>query len=378
MISGIGSSFILCQWSNVKRLIILIITLFLLDFQGITQNPFIKNFTTLDGLPSNTVYQIYQDSRKFLWFTTDAGVVKYDGTSFITFRKRDGLSSNDVVRIKEDSFGRIWLFNYNSSVNYIFNNKVYNDKNSPFLNSMRGKGFLMDFYYLRGTINFYNLQCEVFSLDSNNIVLRNRFFRKELSLPLKWNMRESVRLSYVDKTEDGMRLWTIYGIYTQSCFNCRTVCIDSNVKILNVFPVGDNEYIINTVNKGLIRVFLDEFLYENIDMPFDSQKIKTLIKDSKGYFWISAYDEGVLCFKENHLFKRIKIREALGVFEDHEGNIWVSTQNNGIYLIKRDLLTQTHYDETFFDNMGIKEMCLAVDEVIWCTNGYSLYKIYRG
>ena len=103
------------------------------------QNPYIRHYTTLDGLPTNTIYKIYQDRQKFLWFTSDAGVVKYDGSNFTSYRKKDGLSSNDVVRIKEDSKGRIWLFNYNASVNYIYNNKVFNGNNAPFLKSLMGK-----------------------------------------------------------------------------------------------------------------------------------------------------------------------------------------------------------------------------------------------
>ena len=70
------------------------------------QNPYIHHYTTQDGLPSNTVYYIFQDSKKFIWFATDAGVSRYDGTTFTNFRKKDGLASNDVICIKEDMAGR--------------------------------------------------------------------------------------------------------------------------------------------------------------------------------------------------------------------------------------------------------------------------------
>jgi ligand-binding sensor domain-containing protein len=39
------------------------------------QNPYIKHYTVNDGLPSNKVYNVFQDSRKFIWFATDAGAV---------------------------------------------------------------------------------------------------------------------------------------------------------------------------------------------------------------------------------------------------------------------------------------------------------------
>jgi ligand-binding sensor domain-containing protein len=87
----------------VKRIFFLIV--FSVFLKGLGQNPYIRHYTTADGLPSNTVYQIFQDSKKFIWFTTDAGVVKFDGSTFVNYRKKDGLSSNDVVRIKEDSIG---------------------------------------------------------------------------------------------------------------------------------------------------------------------------------------------------------------------------------------------------------------------------------
>ena len=63
------------------------------------QNPYIHHYTTQEGLPSNMVYYIYQDSRKFIWFATDAGVSRYDGTTFTNYRKKDGLASNEVIRI---------------------------------------------------------------------------------------------------------------------------------------------------------------------------------------------------------------------------------------------------------------------------------------
>ena len=139
--------------------------MFLLGFgtNTIAQNPYFRHYTAIDGLPTNTIYQIYQDSQKFIWFTSDAGVVKFDGSNFTSYRKKDGLSSNDVVRIKEDATGRIWLFNYNASVNYIQNNIVYNETNAPFLSLLKGRGFILDFF-----------------TDSDQTILNSRVIEKNL------------------------------------------------------------------------------------------------------------------------------------------------------------------------------------------------------
>lgn len=46
----------------------------------------LRRLTTEDGLPSNTVRNIVQDGRGFLWFGTDNGLCRYDGTQVRVFR----------------------------------------------------------------------------------------------------------------------------------------------------------------------------------------------------------------------------------------------------------------------------------------------------
>jgi len=148
-----------------NRTILSFLFILLAFFSSSAQNPYIHQYTTHDGLPSNTVYYIYQDSKKFIWFATDAGVSRYDGTSFTHYRKKDGLSSNEVIRIKEDSFGRIWFFNFNATLDYFYQNKIYNKSNTPFLGSLASTVFFLDFYQDKDRkIYFYNMLNEINSV----------------------------------------------------------------------------------------------------------------------------------------------------------------------------------------------------------------------
>jgi len=73
-----------------------------------------EHLTVEQGLPSNSVFGIFQDSRGFMWFGTgDAGLCKFDGYSFTVY-KNDPLDSNsipanNVVEIYEDRSGTIWI-----------------------------------------------------------------------------------------------------------------------------------------------------------------------------------------------------------------------------------------------------------------------------
>ena len=356
----------------------LLIIAFILGFCAniFAQNPYIRHYTTLDGLPTNTIYQIYQDSRKFLWFTSDAGVVKFDGSNFTSYRKRDGLSSNDVVRIKEDSKGRVWIFNYNGTVNFILNNKVFNGNNAPFLNSLTGKGFPVDFITdSRQTIYFYNWQREVFALDTNNKVSKYLLFKNIASeLPYIKKYLSIFKVLYLSKKTSGdWVIWCNGGIYSQDLpQNKKTAVLDSSLHCMAVFPARNNTYYVKSYDSELIKVTGD-FQKEKIIFPAGANKIKTVLEDSDGYLWIAAYDEGVYCLKNNKVVRHFNIRDALGLLQDHEKNIWISTQSDGIYVINHDILMQNHFDRTYFDNYGVNKLCDSPGLGIWCTSTKSAY-----
>ncbi|HIC31553.1 MAG TPA: hypothetical protein EYO76_06505, partial [Flavobacteriaceae bacterium] len=87
-------------------------------------------YTTKEGLPTNHVYDIAQDSNGFMWFATKLGVVKFDGDSFKTFTIQDGLPNNDTWRLVADKEGKVWYFSKNKYQGYIKNDSIYKYPNS--------------------------------------------------------------------------------------------------------------------------------------------------------------------------------------------------------------------------------------------------------
>ena len=341
------------------------------------QNPYIRHYTTLDGLPTNTIYQMCQDSHKFLWFTSDAGVVKFDGTNFTSFRKKDGLSSNDVVRIKEDSKGRIWFFNYNGTVNFYYNNKIYNGGNAPFLNILTGMGFFLDFFTdTAKTIYFYNYQGEVYTLDKNNKVSKDMLFKNgNITLPVLGRRYDLIRVSYLSKNLiNEWIIWANCGIYSQHILSGNLTILNDSLYARMVFPARNNRFYVIPYNleDGILKV-TSNLQKEKIPFPGDAQKIKTILEDSEGYLWIAALDEGVYCLKNNKIVRHFDIKNALGLLQDHEQNIWVSTQSDGIYVINHDILIQDHFDRNYFDNSGVNMLCDFPGMGIWCLNNKAAF-----
>ena len=82
-----------------------------------SQTPSYFQYETSNGLPSNEVYDIKQDQQGFLWFGTEAGLVKYDGTNFKLYNNNQSRG-NAVSCLREDKFGRIWCTNFSGQIFY--------------------------------------------------------------------------------------------------------------------------------------------------------------------------------------------------------------------------------------------------------------------
>ncbi|TRZ51024.1 hypothetical protein D4R99_04970 [bacterium] len=83
---------------------------------GLAQQTYTRIITTNDGLPSNIINCIYQDSLGRLWIGTDAGIGVYDGLTFAIATNRDGLASNDVHSIIQDEQGNFWFACYDGGL----------------------------------------------------------------------------------------------------------------------------------------------------------------------------------------------------------------------------------------------------------------------
>lgn len=76
----------------------------------------IQSLNTTDGLPSNTVRKILQDSKGFLWFGTTNGLCRYDGNTFMnlhtqgeSFTQYTSLVDDRINDLQEDSHAFLWI-----------------------------------------------------------------------------------------------------------------------------------------------------------------------------------------------------------------------------------------------------------------------------
>ena len=63
------------------------------------------------GLPSNSAHVVLPGTDGYLWIGTDAGLVRFDGLNFTSFRMADtpGLMGNLITALHEDGQGTLWI-----------------------------------------------------------------------------------------------------------------------------------------------------------------------------------------------------------------------------------------------------------------------------
>lgn len=103
---------------NLCRLFhILLLTLLCSNTQA--QQPSFQHFDVNNGLPSNEIYNLFQDSKGFLWLGTELGFVKYNGNNFKLLPSND-VRGTSVTDIQEDESGKMWGHNFSGQVLYIY------------------------------------------------------------------------------------------------------------------------------------------------------------------------------------------------------------------------------------------------------------------
>lgn len=110
---------------NIKGILLAIVILCLggTAFSDMKAEPLefiFEHYSSDDGLPHNSICDIHQDKKGYLWLCTWYGLSRYDGNGFVNYTVLPGdysnLSHNRVISMDEDAHGYLWVTTYDSHV----------------------------------------------------------------------------------------------------------------------------------------------------------------------------------------------------------------------------------------------------------------------
>ena len=264
-----------------------------------------------------------QDRRGFIWFATDNGVSRFDGSHFKNYSMSDGLSDNDVLRIIEDDEGRLWFLTFNGKLSFYQNDKIYNSTNNNLLKKLQFADFITSFFQdSKKNIWICSIDGTVTQISVSDSIKQFRDFNKILQI---WE-NKSGQLKFMSTN-------AIYSLNHQKL---------SFTKLPDAWLIGtllsdDSLLLIDTANQIKI-LHVDETVIKTDTIK--NQKINNvsgLSVDNKKNIWISTlngvieFEDGIVSSKfEYHYFNNCSITS---VVRDRYDNLWFSSMGKGIFMI---------------------------------------------
>lgn len=288
------------------------------------QQPLLRHYTVKDGLPSNVVYDIYEDSRGFIWFCTDHGVSRYDGSEFEIYSIRNGLPDTEVFRIREDGQHRFWLICFNRKACYIQNGKVYNSTNDSMCRAFEQIGFRYDEIFVDRKGTYCLVGNKIVELDSRSPGFHIRpgdSLREGRALYFRTEKKEYIFSSNTlyDLTDNIVSEITSLGTY-EACYYKGS---------LFLFRGPDGHFQIEEwqEEQGIFR------LSKTAKGPGPVLGVYvlgtgTLLLCTETGLWHYNISGGVL---EREYGFPLSIRSNR-MLRDKEGNMWIGTLNDGVYI----------------------------------------------
>ena len=107
----------------MQRTAIILSCFFICTNNFAQQYPFV-HYTPKDGLISNSIRGIYQDSRGRMYFISINGLSVYDGARFINYTSKNGLGSDIVNCVMEMGDDSVWVATNDGRIQCLVNGKL--------------------------------------------------------------------------------------------------------------------------------------------------------------------------------------------------------------------------------------------------------------
>ena len=368
---------------NIRSSLLLLFLLF--SLASYTQKNNFTSYTVRDGLPQNTVYKIFQDSKGYIWLGTDGGgISKFDGRKHTYFKKEDGLASNVVRDILEDKDGNIWLatnegvsiydgidFKTISEEDGLISNtvvKIYEDSKGRVWVGSTGGG--LSYISIKDSFQVANFTSSD-GLSSNNVfsILEDNYERlwlgfiggppqmvdlvdnKLVTQNITTTSNYDLNAIYCGTKDNEGNIW--FGSIYNGAYKFENIALNSNPTVINysvlsglkdnyildINPVGSTIWLA-TNNGGVHYITDNEVNRFTTEDGLPGNQILDLFSDREDNLWISCMGEGILKlngFEFSHYSSQDGlISDQISYIRKYEpdSSIWLASYDNGLQKVK--------------------------------------------
>ncbi|MEM7367692.1 MAG: histidine kinase [Bacteroidota bacterium] len=342
------------------------ITVLFSPVASLAQGYWLGHYTTVDGLPSNTIYQIEQDKDGYLWLGTDNGLVRFDGTQFRSYYD-SALISHEIIQLHVNSKGTIAFTNLFRQVGTIKAGELT-------VHSLKldGKAYGFWDFVLDDEENFY-LAPDMEFLD--DLLWKDREENELRRIPSKYQRCRSLHWWSEAQKVLGIVAKTLN--HTPSLMMTEVSGDTSDQFHSQYFPIplelrkmGHLYAKINVLNGKIFMLLAPNQLFvkigdeiKRIQIPNveASQKFFDMEEDHLGQIWISSssglfqlnFQDDTTATLGMNLLQGISVNS---IFKDHESNIWLGTESFGLYRLSAERYVEFKATDLGKERLSIKRL----------------------
>lgn len=275
-----------------------------------------------------------QDSKGYLWISTEIGLCRYNGTKVMLFNKKNGLNEGATYTVSEDNNGTIWATTAKNRV-LKYENETLSEANfSNQYVKMLFKGDITYQTHIKGKNDIYltstnstfkvNTQSNTINKVSHSDTAYYYFHINDDILCINKLPRKRI-ITKSDITSD---------IIIHSEYGKIRIPIKHKYDELISYRVithKHGKWFLFAINNILYKV--DKYLnYSVHKMP---STIISLFTDKGNGLWVGMYQHGVYYYKNdtalNDRIHSLNGYSVSGICEDHENGIWCTTLEKGVF-----------------------------------------------
>ena len=283
----------------------------------------IECFDSSNGMPQNTVADIFQDRDGYMYFATQEGVTRYDGVNFESIRTKAASANTSTVI---STGGNDLLMGTSAG--------VYSSKDTE---------NILTEYFVRHFIRLDNGTIWVATYSSGVIRLHpdgtKDVFSKEND-----KINSNVTSKLAADSKGNIYVATLEGV---SIFKDDHFEPVEGIYAFTYDIVKDSkDWMWAATDRGLalIKDRKLDYIYK-LEDGLPTEKLRSVASDTGKAIWIGTEDGDVIRFhkgKFSTMPRKInrKLGAVINIFEDRENNIWFGTEVTGTCIIREGTLFQ--------------------------------------
>ncbi len=271
-------------------------------------------FKSEQGLPSNEIHSLFEDSKGNLWVGHSLGVSRFNGTQFTNFINPT-IVGGAILAIGEDAEGHIWI---GSAIGF----SEYNG--STWATSTQ---FGIQSYFLTRSKEFWAGTLGQGAIRVSPNGQQRQFF---------FNCNNCNIVTDITEDDSGNVWYTTYdGVFIISGNNFKRWAF--NIPEFDYFSSVTKDswgnILVGGLNSAGILRFKDDQDIKDIYNPVGLHNASGLASDFYGGVFITTFENGLLYFDGRVIFE-IKTPNAdtdlSCIWVDSEGTVWIGTSSNGL------------------------------------------------